>query len=268
MKTVTTFGFSLRPIALALRDMPLSCLCGTIDQSRSAADPETPREVVELLAQEGRAEKPTTHRRSRRRLSDDESIEQLMRERLIAARQLNGLDQKEAAAKLDYKNSSQLSKVESGDAPLPKSLLRKAAVAYGVSTDWVLGLSNEPEREPLVAGTMGVMRALHEATRKQAERVAVEMLALANDQLPLEGHLRRMLAASRRVIESFDRSFRGNEYFETEVRGGAALTCAADDLMETSVEIERYLDRRDAVAHARLDRIEIDYELESEADDF
>ncbi len=190
-----------------------------------------------------------------------------MRERLIVARNLNSLDQKEAAAKLGYKNSSQLSKVESGACPLPKSLLRKASLAYGVSTDYLLGLSNEPERDPRDARVMSVMRAVQEAVRKNAERVAAEMLALANDQLPLESHLRRMLAASRRVADSFDRCVRGDEHFQTEVRGGAALTCATDDLMETTIEIERYLTRRDAVEQARLDQVEIDYELENEADD-
>jgi hypothetical protein len=76
-----------------------------------------------------------------------------------------------------------------------------------------------------------------------------------------------MLVASRRVADSFDRCLRGNEYFETEVRGGAALTSAADDLMEATLEIERYLGRRNAVAQARLDQVEIDCEMENEADE-
>jgi transcriptional regulator with XRE-family HTH domain len=255
---LTTNCGLLRPIAQALRDIPLDAYVPRreFDQDPDERSPDARNDAQSAV-----------YRRQRRRLSDDKSIEELMRERLIVARKLNGLDQKEAAAKLDYKNSSQLSKIENGEAPLPKSLLRKAAIAYGVSTDWLLGLSNEPERDPQVARTMGVMRAVHEAARKNAERVAIEMLALANDQLPLESHLRRILVASRRVVESFDRSFRGNEYFETEVRGGAALTNATDDLMETSVEIERYLDRRDAVAQARLTQVEIDYEQDNEADD-
>ncbi|MCX4156169.1 MULTISPECIES: helix-turn-helix domain-containing protein [Paraburkholderia] len=254
---LTTGCGLLRPIAQALRDIPIDAYVPRreLDQGPDDSPNDASNDAQSAV-----------YRRPRRRLSDDESIEELMRERLIVARKLNSLDQKEASAKLGYKNSSQLSKVESGDAPLPKSLLRKAAIAFGVSSDWLLGISNEPEREPLVAGTMGVMRALHEATRKQAERVAVEMLALANDQLPLESHLRRLLTTSRCVADSFDRCFRGNEYFETEVRGGAALMAATDDLLETTVNIERYLDRRNALAQARLDQVEIDYEIENEAD--
>ena len=189
--------------------------------------------------------------RPRRRLADDAETEKLMRERLIVARNLNSLDQKEAAAKLGYKNSSQLSKVESGDAPLPKSLLRKASLAYGVSADWLLGLSTEPERDPQIAGQMAVMRAVHASIVEHTQNVTAVMLRLASDQLPLESQLRTLMDATRRATQSFEKVCRLNSKFDEDIRGGATLQHDIDDLTEVMVAVEQFLTRRANLTEVR-----------------
>ncbi|CAN7642295.1 helix-turn-helix domain-containing protein [Paraburkholderia terricola] len=189
--------------------------------------------------------------RPRRRLADDAETEKLMRERLIVARNLNSLDQKEAAAKLGYKNSSQLSKVESGDAPLPKSLLRKASLAYGVSSDWLLGLSNEPERDPQIAGQMAVMRAVHASIVEHTQNVTAVMLRLASDQLPLESQLRLMLDAARRATQSFEKVCRLNSTFNDDIRGGASLQHDIDEMIEVMVAVDQFLTRRANLTEVR-----------------
>jgi hypothetical protein len=50
-----------------------------------------------------------------------EADEEIIRERLVSARRLNRLDQKDAARKLGYKNSAPLSKIEGGQAKMPSS---------------------------------------------------------------------------------------------------------------------------------------------------
>lgn len=189
--------------------------------------------------------------RPRRRLADDAETEKLMRERLIVARNLNSLDQKEAAAKLGYKNSSQLSKVESGDAPLPKSLLRKASLAYGVSSDWLLGLSNEPERDPQIAGQMAVMRAVHAGIVEHTQNVTAVMLRLASDQLPLESQLRLLLDATRRAAQSFEKVCRLNSTFNDDIRGGATLQHDIDEMIEVTVSVDQFLARRANLTEVR-----------------
>ncbi|CAE6900439.1 helix-turn-helix domain-containing protein [Paraburkholderia domus] len=189
--------------------------------------------------------------RPRRRLADDAETEKLMRERLIVARNLNSLDQKEAAAKLGYKNSSQLSKVESGDAPLPKSLLRKASLAYGVSSDWLLGLSNEPERDPQIAGQMAVMRAVHAGVLEHTQNVTAVMLRLASDQLPLESQLRLLLDATRRAAQSFEKVCRLNSTFNDDIRGGATLQHDIDEMIEVTVAVDQFLARRANLTEVR-----------------
>lgn len=189
--------------------------------------------------------------RPRRRLADDAETEKLMRERLIVARNLNSLDQKEAAAKLGYKNSSQLSKVENGEAPLPKSLLRKASLAYGVSADWLLGLSNEPERDPQIAGQMAVMRAVHAGIVEHTQNVTAVMLRLASDQLPLESQLRTLIDSARRATQSFEKVCRLNARFHDDIRGGATLQHDVDDLLDVIVAVDKFLTRRANLTEVR-----------------
>jgi transcriptional regulator with XRE-family HTH domain len=252
MHQIAIANCSLRPIAQAIRDIPIDRFFGTAAQSRSASN-----EQVSATIETGEAEPVETPaappaRRPLRRLCEDEETEQLMRERLIVARNLNGLDQQKAAEKLGYKNSSQLSKVESGDAPFPKSLLRRAAYAYGVSSDWLLGLSNEPERDSHLASEMAVMRAVRAAVVANTSIVTRQMLDLAAEQMPLSNHLRSVLIATHQALATFDRCCRNDAYFEEEVRGGATLARAMDDLQEVVIGVEKAMARREAVALARI----------------
>ena len=78
--------------------------------------------------------------------------------RLILARKLNQLDQSEAAKTLGYSNSSQLSKIEAGQASVSREFIVRAAIAYRASADYLLGLSNELERDPRTTEQVAVLR--------------------------------------------------------------------------------------------------------------
>lgn len=164
---------------------------------------------------------------------------------MVIARELNGLDQKQAAAKLGYKNSSQLSKIETGCAPLPKSLLRKASLAYGVSADWLLGTSNSPERDPLLAGQMGVLRVVHAAILDHVQNIGAVMLRVASDQLPLESQLSSLLDYARRPAQSLKKFSQLNPAFDEDMRGSATLKHDIDELSEAVASVELFLARRD-----------------------
>lgn len=246
---------SLRPIAQSIRDIPMDLFFGTAaksaTKSRSASNDQ-----ASASTETGEVDRPEIDvrptRRALRRLTEDESTERLMRERLVIARNLNGLDQKQGAEALGYRNSSQLSKVESGDSPFPKILLRRAAYAYGVSSDWLLGLSNEPERDSHLASEMAVMRAVREAVVANTSLVTRQMLDLAGEQLPLGNNVRSILIAAHQAIATFDRSCRNNDYFNDEVRGGATLARAMDELQEVVIGVEKAIARREAIAQARV----------------
>jgi len=77
---------------------------------------------------------------------------------------------------MGYANSSALSKIESGFARIPKDFVLRAALAYGVSCDYLLGLSNEPERDPVTAEHMAIMRAIDATIQQQNHDLAKVLL--------------------------------------------------------------------------------------------
>jgi transcriptional regulator with XRE-family HTH domain len=66
-----------------------------------------------------------------------------LRHNLIAARVVLGLSGVEAAKRFGFSSSTQLPLIESGQRKTPNDceFLRLASIAYGVSTDFLLGLS-------------------------------------------------------------------------------------------------------------------------------
>lgn len=94
-------------------------------------------------------------------------------ERMMLARELCGLTQIEAAKKLGYMNSSKLAKMEqaSDTQSIPWWIIPEAAEFYGVSTDFLLGLSNEPNRDVPTVRQKQVEHLLEHATKAQDEAI-------------------------------------------------------------------------------------------------
>lgn len=85
----------------------------------------------------------------------------IFRQRLENAMQINGMSRSRLAREVGADRST-IGQLLAGDAPrLPNSqLAADAAVALGVSTDWLLGLTERPERPgDLVASAMSMTRA-------------------------------------------------------------------------------------------------------------
>jgi DNA-binding XRE family transcriptional regulator len=75
-----------------------------------------------------------------------------MAKRMIAARELNGYSQTEAALLIGWKTPTQLSLIEQGKRIPPHYVLLLISRAYGVSTDFLYALDDEAERDSRTAG--------------------------------------------------------------------------------------------------------------------
>jgi transcriptional regulator with XRE-family HTH domain len=87
------------------------------------------------------------------------ALRMLIAERLKEARGFNGLTQVEAAKRMGYANSTQISIQEKGDRMPPLGTILHAAAVYGVPVDFLLGLSDEPERDPRMAARIASLAA-------------------------------------------------------------------------------------------------------------
>ena len=105
--------------------------------------------------------------------------EALVRYRLISARIACGLSAVEAAAKMNYANSTQLSLIESGERTVPKDWkwIINAAQAYSVSADYILGLSPHPERDAIAAETFAMLDGFQDLMKIQAASMTAACIA-------------------------------------------------------------------------------------------
>lgn len=171
--------------------------------------------------------------------------------RLILARKLNHLDQREAAKILGYSNSSQLSKIESGQASVSREFIVRAAIAYGVSADYLLGLSNEPERDPRTAEQVAVLRSVQGAVEQNVAAMVTVLLKNAGEVAPLRSHLESLTQRVSQLQEAYDKVCRKNEAFQNDVLAGSILESAVDAAGDAACKAKQFVERRSMIANFR-----------------
>lgn len=179
-------------------------------------------------------------------------LDKLIRQRLVHARELNKLNQLMAAERLGYKNSTALSKIEGGTAKVPKNFLVKAAQCYGVSMDYLMGLSSEPERDPKTAEQHAILNSVRAEILRQAELTTCALLANAADMTPMEEHVTTLLKRVKTVFDKFDLVCVRNPQFMDDVIAGSSLFNAVNDAQNAAVAAERFMGRRSELVTLRM----------------
>jgi transcriptional regulator with XRE-family HTH domain len=189
-------------------------------------------------------------------LADAKSrLRPIVGERLCRARHLSGLSQTEAAHALGYKTPAQLSMWEQCRRSAPVSELIKCARIYGVSTDFLLGESEEVDRDV----TMNLRHACLRGVRTMLTNVAAitvdEVARHARLVGPHAGNVRSLLTAGDGLLAAYAAFVRHNEKAFANQRGGATLQRLADEfesaLMDARNRI-RLHDSLDADLHRSL----------------
>lgn len=174
--------------------------------------------------------------------------------RFIAARELCGLGQTEAALSLGYANSTQLSLVERGARMPPVAVIIRAATVYGVSVDFLVGLSNEPERDAFAASRNGAFRRMQHLLEVNARAVADVLLETARGDTATELRSIRFVSEIEALLNGIDAFQASNSDIFDELRSGALLVRRARDArqaLEKVVTVMGNLDRRAAYAVER-----------------
>lgn len=169
-------------------------------------------------------------RRFTRNKNAPERMETL-RYNLIAARVVSGLTGVEAAERLGYQNSTQLSQIESGQRKVPNDweFLRLASPAYGVSTDFLLGLSPHIEVGGKVAQQHALLRKTKSVISSVAEMFATALIRFSEQEQLNRAELERIASAAGRLEEVVGRlRDRGFDDFP----GGAPLLAAVAGVVD------------------------------------
>ncbi|WP_426344249.1 helix-turn-helix domain-containing protein [Pseudoduganella sp. R-32] len=172
-----------------------------------------------------------------RNTSRPEDMETL-RHNLIAARIVAGLNGIEAAERFGYANSTQLSQIESGARKVPSdwAFLRLASKTYGVSTDFLLGLSPHIEFDSKVTQQHALLRKTEAVIGSVAETFATALIRFASQEQLSRVEIERINSAAVRLEEAMAKlRERGFDDFP----GGSVMLAAVDEIVQAAEPLVR-----------------------------
>lgn len=143
--------------------------------------------------------------------------------RLFRARELSGYSQTEAATALGYRTPAQVNLWEMGRRLAPIFEIIKAANLYGVSIDYLLGETHEPDRDPSAGTRHAILRGVRGMLSKMAELTVSEIDRHVRLVGPHAGNTRSLLEGGDALLEAFGAFVRHNHGVFVNMRGGARL---------------------------------------------
>jgi hypothetical protein len=169
----------------------------------------------------------------------------VIRKRMIMARIMNGYTAVHAAELLGYKNSTQLSLIESGGRPVPKdwTFILKMSGLYCVSVDFLLGVSPNPERDAIASEHFALMRGMEDLLKQQMATITSAMVRYAVQGKPSMTDFQKICEEVEWVSKAVTTIQERNKSFEN-LRGGASLVSGIDRLAKAVEPIKGALGRR------------------------
>jgi transcriptional regulator with XRE-family HTH domain len=182
----------------------------------------------------------------RNRADSNSKLKLTVGKRFMDARELNGFGQTQAALMMGWKNATQLSLIEQGKRMPPHQVLIIASTVFGTSIDFLLGLSNEPERDPKKAERDAAMRHVHSMIEANAKSMTGMLLQYLSNGTPAVSSARRLMACSTYLVDTVSRVRELNpKAFDEKLKGGARLIGAVRDMDEAMHEVRMMLDKHD-----------------------
>lgn len=168
----------------------------------------------------------------------------LIRERCRKARLLNKYTPDSAAQKMGYKNTSMISKMEckSSNTGINWDYLIRASKAFGVSMDYLCGLSDYPERDPKSVEQLAAYNSVKYLFEKEMKKMALSLFENIPKHNSL-GYLSMMiddLTENHKMIK-YIREINPN--FDEDIRGGAKYIKFLDEVQERVSRARWFLDR-------------------------
>lgn len=181
-------------------------------------------------------------------------VKDIVGKRFIEAREINGLSQTDAAKALGYKNSAQLSQWEQCKRPPPLHMVAHASKVYRVSVDFLLGVSDDPDRDPRSESRLMLLRSADEMLRGMSQKLCDAILqhtmagGPANESaLMLLDKAAGAAGAIRRYIE------RNKEQFENSP-ASSTVAAALDTLDKCVTDSRMSIERHRRVTEIALKR--------------
>jgi transcriptional regulator with XRE-family HTH domain len=182
---------------------------------------------------------------------DQAHVVKTIGERLRAARELCGYSQQKAAKLLGYSNSSKLAKIEaaSDTNSVPLWLIPKAAEVYQVSIDFLFGVSECWQRDPVAAQEQQIGQWLEAHWREVKDAQDQAFKALHDQQAELSAAVDRTLRRSKENLQQVERVRQNNKAFD-DLRGGAKLLRLLAETTEDAMGLDYELKKLRTLSEA------------------
>ncbi len=170
---------------------------------------------------------------------------EIIRERLIMARVMNGMTAVQAAEKLGYRNSTQISQIEAGERKLPNDwqFLLKMSQVYSVSIDFLLGVSPYPERDAIASEHFAIMRGFEELQKIQAATMTTAFVKYAQMGRPSTPELEAICECADTLKQAIQTLRTLAPEFD-ELRGGSKVLATVDKLDAATEPVRKTIRRR------------------------
>jgi transcriptional regulator with XRE-family HTH domain len=180
------------------------------------------------------------------RATENKKLALIIGSRFIEARELNGFVQAQAALLIGWKNSTQLSLIEQGKRIPPPTLLKFASKVFGVSIDFLMGESNEPERDPKRAERDAAMRQVRHIFEGQADYTTSLVLQYITNGTPSVSTSRRLMACATHLVATVNRVRELNpKAFDEKLKGGSKLIGSVVEMEEAIQDVRMMLEKHD-----------------------
>lgn len=157
-------------------------------------------------------------------------VKRTVGQRFIDARNINGWSQSEAAQKLGYQNSAQLSQWEQSKRTPPLHMVAHASTVYTVSTDFLLGIADDPDRDPRADFRRSLLRSAEEMLSGMSSKLCDALLQHTMAGGPANESALMLLDKAAGAARAVRRYFELNKEQFEESKGSSSLLAALDTL--------------------------------------
>lgn len=184
---------------------------------------------------------------------------------MLSAREMNGYSQAHAARLFGYKHSSatQLSLCERGQRTPPLVVLLRATEVYRCSMDYLMGLSDDPDRDPQAEVRRLIVDSASQMMQAQTNALLEGMTAQLKKEGPLVTACQSIANEGQILVDALRRFIKLNEAeFNNEMRGSASVLVAlesfeANGLGAARRQLQRF-DRVNAESARRIKAVTAD----------
>lgn len=151
----------------------------------------------------------------------------MQKSNVIKARELNGWTLDEACKHVGYANKGGLSKLEARSmtdrflTSVNARVLRNLSNGYGVSIEYLLGLTNDPELSKSDMERGAVLRAVHDGMKTISGELALKINHALTEAIRYKNMRDELIDASKMLIDSAQRMIDLNQEEFQDLRNGA-----------------------------------------------